>query len=315
MAMQTVYLKEHEGIVQNSIGQLSSIPSVTWWNAICSQSVHGDLNGRDQLTVTKQGGRVAEHGLDKGDSTHFTIFPGDGKTSGEGKKHQGAISIQSSPQEYSNHFGLGFGQPMICANDPHMDQCYGLFSTYGAQISGRIMLPLSLSADDGPIYVNAKQYNGIMRRRQSRAKAVLENKIERKRKPYMHHSRHLHALRRPRGCGGRFLNTKTKNGKKGEHEMMKASDAPVPQPTGSQSSEVLQSESGNLNSFKEANGNSNLSGSEVTSIYSRGGLNHYSISYLGPSVQPLSGFIPGGRGTVMPSKWVAAASNCCNHKD
>ena len=44
------------------------------------------------------------------------------------------------------------------------------------------MLPLSLTTDDGPIYVNAKQYHGIIRRRQSRAKAELENKLTRARK-------------------------------------------------------------------------------------------------------------------------------------
>lgn len=44
------------------------------------------------------------------------------------------------------------------------------------------MLPMSLTSDDGPIYVNAKQYHGIIRRRQIRAKAMMENKLARTRK-------------------------------------------------------------------------------------------------------------------------------------
>lgn len=44
------------------------------------------------------------------------------------------------------------------------------------------MLPINVASDDGPIYVNAKQYHGIMRRRKSRAKAVLQNKLTKKRK-------------------------------------------------------------------------------------------------------------------------------------
>lgn len=34
------------------------------------------------------------------------------------------------------------------------------------------MLPLNLASDEGPIFVNAKQYHGILRRRKTRAKEM-----------------------------------------------------------------------------------------------------------------------------------------------
>lgn len=162
--------------------------------------------------------------------------------------------------------------------------------------STRVPLPAEVTEDE-PIYVNAKQYNAILRRRQVRAKLEAQQKLIKGRKvcvclfvefqnksmflhlapnldrimyylylqPYLHESRHLHAMKRVRGSGGRFLNTKQLQqsaSSAAPSEISKLSHPAMLQLGGGWSvseADALQSENGNAIA-------SSLSSSEVTSI-------------------------------------------------
>ncbi|KAK4560882.1 Transcriptional activator [Recurvomyces mirabilis] len=67
-------------------------------------------------------------------------------------------------------------------------------------------VPAAGTAEESPLYVNAKQFHRILKRRMARQKLEENLRLSSKgRKPYLHESRHNHAMRRPRGPGGRFL--------------------------------------------------------------------------------------------------------------
>ncbi|KAF8655672.1 hypothetical protein HU200_060991 [Digitaria exilis] len=226
----------------------------------------------------------------------------------KGSEHAATVALPSPVAIYNGPFELGLGQSMVSANNPYADQHYGLFSPYpvGAKPGGCMRIPLNMPTE-APIYVNAKQYEGILRRRRARAKAERENRLVKGRKPYLHESRHLHALRRARGSGGRFLNTKKESNVKDAGVDSKAmASYPLMRQVASPSSEIQQSDMGNLSSV------SSLSGSEESSIYNNEDVDHYqSFDHLRTPffTTPL---MDSEHGVGNPFKWATAPEGCCD---
>lgn len=291
-----------------------------------------------QLQVLAQLQQPGSGGVNKG-MTKMQLSPtksGYGVTIANGQHHQPHVAStlhSTSPEYHVPRTQLELGHSIAHVTYPCADPYFGaIVDAYGDHVmnhpqilgfhQGRMPLPSDVIEDE-PVYVNAKQYRGILRRRQSRAKAELGNKFIKVRKPYLHESRHLHAMRRARGCGGRFLNTKLLETKKVNADDGKLTDGQHAQTVSSSSTEALHSENGNMNS-SEVHGNSGLSGSEVTSMsescpdgtgysYNQGNggyLSHFHLLGFSP-LSDGSGEVESGQGMGYSIKWVAA-DNCCD---
>ncbi|KAJ7536925.1 hypothetical protein O6H91_12G089000 [Diphasiastrum complanatum] len=244
--MQARESEETGGAVEEdpNPGTVTGLP---WWNGSGGgQPLEGNENPAEapvyvqapvdckSVELVRQQGVLSQvQGMEQpADSSMATTEPPNGmptlpapcgfNESGIDEHHQqGYPTYVPPPGEYvPPHVQLDPGNPMIPTLYPYSDPYFGsILAAYGAQAmihphilglqQARMPLPSEM-VEEEPVYVNAKQYHGILRRRQLRAKAESENKLVKTRKPYLHESRHQHALRRARGCGGRFLNSKEK---------------------------------------------------------------------------------------------------------
>ncbi|KNA17105.1 hypothetical protein SOVF_083180 isoform A [Spinacia oleracea] len=298
--------------------QISCIGSMPWWVAAGPQDEQinsPNLNQIDWVGEHQKSQHVMSGTPEKEKQGAFQLsFSAEENNNSlkeiNGHDHQSNSFKHFSPPQQKSYVELGLGQPMVYANYPIVDHCHGLFAVYGTQPTGRAMLPFSVTTEDGPIYVNPKQYHGILRRRKMRAKEGMKNRST-KDKPYVHESRHRHACRRARGAGGRFLNTKNHENEKSKEETKKISEQLTFPCSHSSGSEVVQSDGGNLNSSKEISDckSSNFSSSEVTSMYYNKEFDCFGINPGRPfAIHPLQNM----EGSRQGGNWVTVVDGCCN---
>ncbi|KAG2671165.1 hypothetical protein I3760_14G121000 [Carya illinoinensis] len=205
-----------------------------------------------------------------------------------------------------------------CASNPYQDPYHGgMLTAYGHQPYGyppflgmpHARMPLPLEMAQEPVYVNAKQYQGILRRRQARAKAELEKKLIKVRKPYLHESRHQHAMRRARGSGGRFA--KKSNDDAVNHEAKEKGTASGPalssQSASSSGSEPLLTDSAETWNSSHGQPEGRQDASEAQN-YVNGG-NHYQNHEVLPGSSYLHTGGRGEEGDCSGQQWGSISSN------
>jgi len=121
------------------------------------------------------------------------------------KQMNNQLGHGQQPRRMSNQVGES---PAIANSQPMVNHGISRPSVPPMPASQHPQSPelVSGAVEESPLYVNAKQFHRILKRRVARQRLEEALRLTSKgRKPYLHESRHNHAMRRPRGPGGRFL--------------------------------------------------------------------------------------------------------------
>jgi len=165
----------------------------------------------------------------------------------------GATSPSQSPEAIA---AAAAAVAVAFPNNPSLMAAAAAASVGGASAAGVVQ-----NTGEEPLYVNAKQYHRILKRREARTKWEAYNKNPKKVKGYLHESRHKHAMKRPRGPGGRFLSSKELAEKQQQEQQQKQQQQQSQQnqqnqqnqQTQQQNQTVSQNINHNLNVINSAN--------------------------------------------------------------
>ncbi|KAL7227179.1 hypothetical protein ACSBR1_022108 [Camellia fascicularis] len=274
----------------------SAVCAEPWWrstgyNYVPPAVIGGNTSNSSSLEQSKDGQSQSDGALDEDEDDAIRESQISASPRSNGNYGQGHQNFQHQTSAIPPRSNESLTQPPQLVGHsivpPH------LFDMHHA----RMLLPLEMAQE--PVYVNAKQYHGILRRRQSRAKAELEKKLIKARKPYLHESRHQHAMRRARGTGGRFA--KKSNNNTAEETGTISGSAISSHSASSSGSEPLHCEAA-----KTQNNHREAKGPKVHETYDgRGYQNHSSLrasTYGGHSAK-------GGEGDSSGQQWGSVSSN------